>query len=143
MSTQADIDALLADASALVEETADALGVGEDRPAFAPLTSPAPPKPGEAASRPAQMELRRLLRLEVPVIVTLAERTMSVAEVMKLSLGAILEFEVSADSELALMINNKRLGAGTAVKVGENFGLRITRVVGAQEKVKALGGAGT
>ena len=131
MSAQANIDVLLDTASSLVDQTANEVGVDENRP--------------ESSGRraPNRMDVQRLLELEVPVIVTLAQRTMSMAEIMKLSLGAIVEFDIPADSELTLMINNKPLGSGTAVKVGENFGLRITRVVSQRQKVAALGGSAT
>ena len=51
---------------------------------------------------------------------------MTMAEVLGLVPGAILELPRSADSELELLVNNKVLGCGTAVKVGENFGIRVT-----------------
>ena len=48
--------------------------------------------------------------------------------------AAIIEFEKSSDEPLELMINNKVIGLGETVKVGENFGLRITLKV-AEEPV--------
>lgn len=79
-------------------------------------------------------ELDAILRLEVPVIVRLGERSMTLREVMALVPGAIIEIPKLADDELDLMINNERIGIGTAVKVGENFGLRIT-AVGPSERI--------
>ena len=81
-----------------------------------------------AAATQAQRELRRILRLEVPVIVKLAERKLLLSEVMRLGVGAIIEFVKSSSEPLDLMINNKVIGQGETVKVGENFGLRITQV---------------
>ena len=34
----------------------------------------------------------------------------------------------AADEDLEVMVNNKPIGAGLAVKVGENFGVRVTYV---------------
>lgn len=85
-------------------------------------------------------DLERILRLKVPVIVKLAERKLSVNEVMRLGVGAIIEFSKASDEPLELMINNKVIGLGDAVKVGENFGLRITSVGDLNEIVKAMGG---
>lgn len=85
-------------------------------------------------------EVRRLLRLRVPVIVKLAERKMRLSEVTALSTGTIIEFEKPAEQPLDLMVNNVTIGQGDVVKIGENFGLRITRVGLPEQTVLALGG---
>src|SRR3954470_8882579 len=90
------------------------------------------------ATQPSHSELRRILRLEVPVIVKLAERKLLLSEVMRLGVGAIIEFLKSSSEPLELMINNKVIGQGETVKVGENFGLRITRVGDLKQIVDAL-----
>ena len=62
------------------------------------------------------------------------------AEIVNLTTGAIVEFEKPSDSPLDLMINNKCIGHGQAVKVGENFGLRVTIIGSVRERIQALGG---
>jgi flagellar motor switch protein FliN/FliY len=86
-----------------------------------------------------QQELERILKLEVPIIVRLAERRLNVHEVMRLGVGAIIEFSKSNDEPLELMVNNKVVGQGEAVKVGENFGLRITQIGDVKQIASALG----
>ncbi|MCC6286231.1 MAG: FliM/FliN family flagellar motor switch protein [Phycisphaerales bacterium] len=71
-------------------------------------------------------EVRTLEKLEVPVIVRLGRRRMPVESVLALAPGSIIELPKNADEELELLINNKHSGYGVAVKVGENFGIRIT-----------------
>lgn len=85
-------------------------------------------------------EIHRLLSIEVPVIVRLGQRRMPVAEVMRLAVGAIVEFGKSADDELELLVNNKLIGMGNAVKVGENFGIKITKIGPIKDTIKKLGG---
>ncbi len=99
-------------------------------------TSPASPTP----AGPGKGELNRILSLEVPVIVKLAERKISLSEVMRLGVGAIIEFSKSSDEPLELMINNKTIGAGETVKVGENFGLRISKIGDVKATIRALAG---
>lgn len=70
--------------------------------------------------------LDRVRSLEVPLVVRLGERNMSVREVTALVPGAIIELPKSAESELELLVNNRVIARGLAVKVGENFGIRIT-----------------
>ena len=89
-------------------------------------------------TRPANID--RVLRLQVPVIVRLAERCMPLTEILNLTSGAIIEFSKPADAELDLLINNKCIGHGRAVKVGENFGLRIMRVGSVQDRIDAMRG---
>lgn len=88
---------------------------------------------------PSRGELERILRLNVPVIVKLAERKLSLSEVMRLGVGAIIEFSKASDEPLELMINNKTIGVGETVKVGENFGLRITHVGDVKQLIRSLG----
>ncbi len=86
-------------------------------------------------------DVRSLLSLEVPVIVRLGERRMTVREVTAWVPGSIIELPKSADAPLDLLVNNKQIGVGSAVKVGENFGLRISFVGDARSRIEALGPA--
>jgi flagellar motor switch protein FliN len=70
--------------------------------------------------------LEQILKLDVPVMVRLAERQLPLGEVLRLVPGAIVELDKDSDRELDLMVNNRAIASGTAVKVGENFGIRLT-----------------
>lgn len=85
-------------------------------------------------------DLRSILSLEVPIIVVLGERQMKTSEVVSLVPGAIIELPKNAEDELALQVNNKPIGTGQAVKVGENFGLRITFIGDLRARIDALAG---
>jgi flagellar motor switch protein FliN/FliY len=80
-----------------------------------------------------------IFKLQVPVIVQIGRRLMPVGEVASLSPGAIIELPKAADQELELLVNNQQIGRGTAVKVGENFGIRITLLGTLGERVQAMG----
>lgn len=71
---------------------------------------------------------RALLSLEVPIVVVLGERTMRAGDLLALGPGSILELPKRADDQLELLLNNRSIGHGDAVKVGEKFGLRITAI---------------
>jgi flagellar motor switch protein FliN/FliY len=98
-----------------------------------------PPRPREADATSA--ELSRILRLQVPLIVKLAERKLPMSEVMRLGAGAIIEFSKSSEEPLELLVSNKTIGVGETVKVGENFGIRITQIGDVKQLIAALGGA--
>ena len=77
--------------------------------------------------------------MTVPVIVKLAERKLSLSEVLRLGNGAIIEFLKSSDEPLELLINNKPIAVGETVKVGENFGLRITQIGDVKSVIRSMG----
>ncbi|MCC6582051.1 MAG: FliM/FliN family flagellar motor switch protein [Phycisphaeraceae bacterium] len=85
-------------------------------------------------------DLHTILRLSVPLIVRIGQRTMHMSEVVSLGPGAILELSKSVDEDLDLLVNNKPVARGSAVKVGENFGVRINAVGTAQDRVNAMKG---
>lgn len=84
-------------------------------------------------------DLSSILSLEVPLIVQLAERPITLAEVMALVPGAILELPKTSEEELDVLANNRAIGKGHAVKIGENFGIEITEILGSRQRVIALG----
>jgi len=85
-------------------------------------------------------DIRAILSLEVPIIVLLGERLMKTSEVVHLVPGAIIEIPKNAEDELALQVNNKPIGTGQAVKVGENFGLRVSFIGDLRARIDALAG---
>jgi len=125
---QDEIEALLAQAQDLAVEG--------DSPKPAPVAAPAPPSKRTVDASP---ELARILKIRVPAIVQLAARRMSISGVRKFSLGMIIEFYKGVDEPLELLINNRPVGKGEAVKVGEHFGLRITQIRDAATRIKSMG----
>ncbi len=86
--------------------------------------------------------LETLLTLEVPVIVQIADRVMTVDEVTSIAPGAIIELSKPADADLEIRVNNKVIGTGTAVKVGENYGIKVSYVGDLSQRITALGPRG-
>ena len=89
---------------------------------------PTPP----AARLPAYT--RSLLRIAVPVVVTLAANQHSIRRILELGPGTLLHFNKPCDEPLSLLIGQCQVAVGEAVKVGEKFGLRITSMVLPEEK---------
>lgn len=151
MSDQVEIDGILADAEkALRASQAEVDVVDGEAPQVieAPLTDGAvvpesraghvPFEPPFSARQGLGENLARILKISVPVIVRLACRSMRVREIMKLATGSIIEFDKPADSDLDLMVDGVVIGHGEAVKVGENFGLRVLHILSVREKIEAL-----
>jgi flagellar motor switch protein FliN/FliY len=83
-------------------------------------------------------DIDTILKLYVPLLVMVGQRRLPVDDVLSLGPGAILELERPADSDLILMVNNKQIGTGQAVKVGENFGIKITHIDSAADRINAM-----
>jgi flagellar motor switch protein FliN len=93
-----------------------------------------------AAARSADAALRALRILQVPVTVSvrLAERKMSLGSVVGLVPGSLVTFTKSCEDLLDLYVNNHRYCQGEAVKIGESFGLKVSKVAVAEERKERI-----
>ena len=82
--------------------------------------------------------MARILRISVPISVTLAEKDFRLETLTAITVGTILEFDAASDAELTLYAANQPIGKGLAVKVGENFGLRVTSIGTIRERIDAF-----
>ncbi len=99
---------------------------------------------GRSAGMPTstfgEAEVKRILGLSVPITVVLAERLMPVEAAIAIRVGTIIEFDVLFDEEPVLFVGNRPIAKGQAVKVGENFGLRVTKAYSVEDRIAAMGG---
>lgn len=84
-------------------------------------------------------DIESILSLEVPLVVVLGELTVPLRNVLDLVPGSIMELAKDADEELTVLVNNQPIGTGVAVKVGENYGVRVTFVGDIKDRIDALG----
>jgi len=94
----------------------------------------------ELAQRLAQLPpyARSLLRIEVPVVVTLATTRQPVSRVLDLAPGTILHLGKACDDRLTLSVASCDVAVGETVKVGDKFGLRLTSMVMPSEKFEPV-----
>lgn len=114
----------------------------EAPPAAAPSKAARPeakPKPRRARFRDLPGHTRSLLRIKVPVVVTLAEKRQPVGRIIELGPGSIIQFDKSCEEMLELDVGDHPIASGEAVKVGDKFGLRITSIVLPEERFYAVG----
>ncbi|MCH7728835.1 MAG: FliM/FliN family flagellar motor switch protein [Planctomycetes bacterium] len=77
---------------------------------------------------------RSLLKIKVPVIVTLASAKQTVQDIVDLVPGSMIQFTKSCEDPLSLEVTNQAVALGEAVKVGDKFGIRITQIVMPEER---------
>jgi flagellar motor switch protein FliN/FliY len=94
--------------------------------------------PGEPAGLPEGIEAelaqlptyaRGLLKIRVPIRVTLASQRKSIQEITELGPGSIVKFDKTCDQPLELLVGNRPFAQGEVVKVGDKFGLRISGLI--------------
>jgi flagellar motor switch protein FliN/FliY len=83
---------------------------------------------------------RSLLRIKVPVIVTLARKKQSVGSIVELAPGSLIQFDKPCEDVLDLEVADQLIGEGEAVKVGDKFGLRLTTMILPDERFLAVRG---
>jgi flagellar motor switch protein FliN/FliY len=71
-----------------------------------------------------------LLDVDLDVTADLGTARLSVAEVLALGPGSIVEFGKSVDQALDLRVNGRTVARGEIVAVEGRFGLRITELAG-------------
>jgi len=108
-------------------------------PTASSVSSASPPPPPRPA-RQLSPAVLRLLRTQVPVIVTLAQKHENAGKLLQLGPGSIIEFSQSCEEPLQFSVNNLPIGIGEAVKIGDHFGLKVISIVPPEERLERLGG---
>ncbi|MBC8356799.1 MAG: FliM/FliN family flagellar motor switch protein [Planctomycetes bacterium] len=83
---------------------------------------------------------RSLLKVRVPVTVTLASSKYPVNQILELGPGSIIQFDKSCEDNLTLEVSGQAIAEGEAVKVGDKFGLWITSMTLPDERFWVIHG---
>jgi flagellar motor switch protein FliN/FliY len=78
--------------------------------------------------------------LDIGLIATarLGHVEMPIGDILKLGPGSIIEVGHMVDEPVDLLVNGKLIARGDVVVVDEKFGLRITEIVSARERIESL-----
>jgi flagellar motor switch protein FliN/FliY len=91
-------------------------------------------EPGPAAPRPVTAEeLARLHDVPVELAVEVGRTKMTIREALALGPGSIVTLNRLAGEPVDLLVNGKPIARGEVVVIDEEFGLRVTEVLGAGE----------
>jgi flagellar motor switch protein FliN/FliY len=128
MGDELAIDMALTIDEALAAEIC-ALGASEPEPAAA---APAPPP----EAPPAKIDL--ILDVTLPIAVELGRARMQIQDILKLAPGSVITLDKSAGDPVELFINDRAIAKGEVVIIDENFGVRLTSIVTATERIRTL-----
>jgi flagellar motor switch protein FliN/FliY len=87
-------------------------------------------------------DLTRLTEVTVELTVEVGRTRMQLGETMSLGPGSVVTLDRLADKPVDLLVNGRPIARGEVVVIDEQFGLRITEVVGAERPAGAAPAAG-
>jgi len=112
----------------------------------------APSKKETPSSQPAKLEelspaqrtgtypeLEFILDIPLEISAEIGRTKMLIRDLLKLNQGSIIELEKFAGEPVEIYVNGKLMAKGEVVVVSDKFGVRITEIISAQERVKKLG----
>ena len=82
---------------------------------------------GDAGLDPAALSI--LNELTMPVAIELGRTRMSVQEILGLGRGSVIQLERLAGEPIDVFVGDRRFAEGEVVVVGEQFGVRVTRIL--------------
>ena len=84
---------------------------------------------GSGESMDGEVSINMLLDLSLPVSVELGRTNMLVQEILRLGRGSVIQLERLAGEPIDIYVGNRRFAEGEVVVLGEQFGVRITRII--------------
>jgi len=79
-----------------------------------------------------------LQNIAVTLSLEVGRTSLKIRDIMSLSQGSVVELSKLAGEPLDLLVNNTRVAQGEVVLVGDRYGVKLTNVVPASERVKNL-----
>ncbi len=96
------------------------------------------PLPQQQVSQTGPNNIDLLLDVPLEITVELGRTTMLVKDILELGTGSVIELDKLAGEPVEIMVNNKLIAKGEVVIIDENFGVRITKIISPEERVRAL-----
>lgn len=111
----------------------------EDRIQPKPSVEPTPLKELTPKGEGIHPELDFILDIPLEISVEIGRTKMLIKDLLKLNQGSVIELEKFAGEPVEIYVNGKLMARGEVVVVNDRFGVRITEIISAQERIKKLG----
>jgi flagellar motor switch protein FliN/FliY len=92
--------------------------------------------PNAASGGGQEMNLSLILDVAVTLALEVGRARMPVRDLLQLAPGAVVELDRLAGEPLDVLVNGVRIARGEVVVVNEKFGIRLTDVVSATERME-------
>lgn len=85
-----------------------------------------------------QIQVDVLQNIPVTLSIEVGRASIKIRDLMRLSQGSVVELDRMAGEPLDLLVNNTVVAQGEVVLINERYGIRLTRVVPATERIEKL-----
>jgi len=129
----------LEDQGAEIEEDPWAAALEEQ--AEAEKASPAPSIQLDDDAKPrahAEMDLDMVLDIPVTISMEIGRSKINIRNLLQLSQGSVVELDRLAGEPMDVLVNDTLIAHGEVVVVNDKFGIRLTDVISAEERIKKL-----
>lgn len=120
-----------------------AVAVAAPPPQAAPPARPAQAAAAPVAAAPAPAphypNLDVILDIDLPLSVRFGETEMTVDALTKLGPGSVIDLGRSPDDPVDVLVNGRMVARGEVVVVAGSYGVRITEVVSAADRLRSMG----
>lgn len=79
-----------------------------------------------------------LQSIPVTISVEVGKTSLKIRDLLRLTQGSVVELERLAGEPLDLLVNNTVVAQGEIVLVNDRYGIRLTRVISAEERMKSI-----
>ena len=100
--------------------------------------APIQPATADAAARATPDNLEVILDIELPLTVRFGRAEMTLQSLTKIGPGSVIDLDRSPDEPVEVLINDKIIARGEVVVVAGNYGVRITEVASAADRIRTL-----
>jgi flagellar motor switch protein FliN len=91
---------------------------------------------GDGKEQAANLDM--ILGIPVNISVELGQTHLPIQEILKLGVGSVVELNRLAGQPVDILANGKLIGHGDIVVVDDTLGVRVQRLIGPEQRIKAL-----
>lgn len=86
----------------------------------------------------SQIDVEVVQSVPVTISVEVGRAVLKIRDLIRLTQGSVVELDRMAGEPLDLLVNNTTVAQGEVVLVNDRYGIRLTRVVPASERLRNL-----
>lgn len=101
-------------------------------------TNPQKSSKTEAGKPAGNWNIDLLLDVELPIAVSFGDCEMPLRDILKLAAGSVIELDKSVNDPVTVIVNQKPIARGEVVMVDGNYGVRVTEVESAVDRIRSL-----
>ena len=102
------------------------------------MTELTSPDTGIGGEEKGQIHSDVLQNIPVTLSIEVGRATIKIRDLLRLTQGSVVELDRIAGEPLDLLVNNTVVAQGEVVLVNDRYGIRLTRVVPASERLNNL-----